>query len=246
MVHVDLICSSEYLPRVKLLVNHLALQKIRIRIRDKLPAKPTDRIIVLPAHLDEIEVPDGIEVVALYFDKPESGFSSDEAFHIPTWPARSSDHQVNELAALLKRPVRKTTQKDSSSDKAHPKKKGDPANRVALLTICIVAAVFYFSSGNSNQTREEETPTDESRLVEHEGEVYEMEFVRQASGEDLVISEGIVASPAVTPRIDAILISSAQMECFSVPFEPKFDLPLPSALAPSHAWCPAPPRCAVL
>ena len=246
MVHVDLICSSEYLPRVKLLVNHLALQKIRIRIRDKLPATPTDRIIVLPNHLDEIEVPDGIEVVALYFDKPESAFSSDEAFHIPTWPARSSDHQVNELAALLRRPVRKTTQKESSSDTAHTKKKSDPANRVALLTICIVAAVIYFSSGNTNQSPEEDTRTDESRLAEHPGEVYETEFVQQASREDLVINEGVVASSPATPRIDAILVSTAQMECFSVPFEPRFDLPLPSALAPSHAWCPAPPRCAVL
>ena len=132
MVYVDLICSSEYLPRVKLLVNHLNLQKIRIRVRDQIPTTPTERIIVLPNHLGEINIPKELEVVALYFDKPEATFTSHHNFHIPTWPARSSDHQVNELAALLKRPVNRTTQKSAQTAEKTKKRERAPANQIAL------------------------------------------------------------------------------------------------------------------
>ena len=236
MVYVDLICSNEYLPRVKLLVNHLSLQKIRIRVRDQMPAKPTDRVIVLPNHLDEVEIPEAVEVVALYFDKPEATFSSHQSFHIPTWPARSSDHQVNELAALLRRPVHRTTKKSTQSAQKTKKRERDPANRIALVSFFTVIAILYFFGG-TDEPQQQVTEEDRTQI-----EIARTFSETRSSGHNS--NEAFVSM--FSEEIDLVVVSEAYLICVNAQSELKFDLLLPFALTPSHAWCPAPPQCAWL
>ncbi|NKC01479.1 MAG: hypothetical protein GKR90_23680 [Pseudomonadales bacterium] len=94
--------------------------------------------------------------IALYFDKIDRKFAADHVFQIPTWPARSSDHQVNELASLLQKPIpitltKATNQSTSPSDAELRRSAGsqtktlrsESTNRVAVLTFIFLGVLFY-------------------------------------------------------------------------------------------------------
>ena len=285
MIHVDLICSPEYLPRVKLLVKHLGLQKIKVKVHHSMPDNPNPRLIALPNRLEPMDLPE--DSIALYFDKPESKITTTHVFHIPTWPARSSDHQVAELAALLKKPIpnrtkeqtrEQTKTKESTEQRAAIKlnkdqhqtraKPRDPAPRTAFIALAVVGFSLYLFSGQDEAPKESSRPIEDA---DHAIASTSSEANKEASAtrdssptttranpskREYKTDSGEDLSAAIPPRAPdahrefsegSLLVTTARMErCPTELFVPKFDPPLPSALAPSHAWCPAPPRCVAL
>ncbi|MEM7099224.1 MAG: hypothetical protein AAF541_13260 [Pseudomonadota bacterium] len=104
---LDIICEGEVTPRIQLLVDFLEDIDVSLKIRRKVPAKPSTPFLLLPTVRGSRfthSVPPG-ESVAIYLEDNTPLVPAHFQFAITNWPARSCDEQVRLLARYLKNPT---------------------------------------------------------------------------------------------------------------------------------------------
>lgn len=108
MVTVDLICDSEAEPRMRLLVRHMRRFDVRLKLHTSPPAVLSARVLcALSKRHPMPDLPEHVEPVAVVIDAHAISDLPDTPYRalIPNWPARSSDHEVYQLAQYLKTPL---------------------------------------------------------------------------------------------------------------------------------------------
>ena len=107
MLSVDLVCDSELLPRLQLLARHMESFDVKLRLHSNLhsdpPTHPLEVVILAPVKGKVIDSDHSEEnVIGLYLEPQQTEIEASYHVHIPTWPARSSDPDVEALAKHLK------------------------------------------------------------------------------------------------------------------------------------------------
>ncbi len=160
---IDLVCAEERLPLVRLLQTHLKLLDINLRVHEVMPDPPTPRAVLIP-HAGLPATLPGVEWAALYFDDTPPHPAVKHHFRIPTWPARSSDHDVRRLARFLQQPLLEQGA-GGQRDDARRRKPRTPSERlrdnaqgltVALLLAAMVVLLATTTSQNTSSAGNEE------------------------------------------------------------------------------------------
>ena len=105
MIHVDVVCEAEHLPRLKLLQTHMRSLNVELQIHETVPETCSNRLLIVPrqrnSKLTSLDVPDDCERIALFLDEQTEPIEADMQVTLHSWPARSSDRHVETLARHL-------------------------------------------------------------------------------------------------------------------------------------------------
>lgn len=122
MVRVDLIVESDEMPRVRLLQDHMRNLDVDLVLCEEEPDRPAPRRVIIPkasgSAFAELQKIPGVEYIALHLDERSRDIPADFGVRIPSWPGRSSDHDVRQLANYLHQPVEKPA--DKAAGKRQP------------------------------------------------------------------------------------------------------------------------------
>lgn len=108
MLHIDLVCDAELRPRLRLLQQHMQTLGVDLHLHTEIPEDLPPVLIVAPVpdsslKLNTLEDAEA-EIVALYLERQLPACTAAYEVHIPSWPARSSDPDVEALARYLTAP----------------------------------------------------------------------------------------------------------------------------------------------
>lgn len=108
MLHIDLVCDAELRPRLRLLQQHMQTLGVKLHLHTEIPVDLPPVLIVAPVpdsslKLNTLEDAEA-EIVALYLERQLPACAAAYEVHIPSWPARSSDPDVEALARYLTAP----------------------------------------------------------------------------------------------------------------------------------------------
>ena len=123
MVQVDLLVESDEMPRVRLLQDHMRKLNVDLILHEAEPDKPTPRRVFVPKAIGsaftELRKKPGVEYIALHLDERSHNIPADFSVRIPSWPGRSSDHDVLQLANYLQQPVEKPAGRQKPPHRSH-------------------------------------------------------------------------------------------------------------------------------
>ena len=185
----DLFCEQDITPRIELLIKHLGLLGVEISLRDSTHEPRSDPYLIIPKPFEsqwqptrtapELTLAKGDEAtnprcVAIYLDAETRQIEANFHVAIPTWPARSSDRTLVQLAQYLRRPdlaiLPATIETTTNPPRKHDAKMPHPAQRdntdrngryifVGLLAILIVVLFVPDEQQPSQQASNPQTPT---------------------------------------------------------------------------------------
>ena len=157
----DLLTDKEFLPRVTLLKEHLALLDIDLTIHTELPDEVSPRLIVVPALAEMAGWPEETEVIAIYLDVHAHRTLGALELDLHTWPARSSDREVERLAAYLKSPLKTAFDIDeASANRTQRRQRDRNTNIAAFFFVSGVVLVLILIINLSDSATQSEEPTD--------------------------------------------------------------------------------------
>ena len=157
MIDIPVLCDAEQLPRVRLLMTHMQSLGINLKLVEKADPQAACVLLIPRAKQTRLSVAasDDTTLIILYLDHDPEHIGGDLDFHIPAWPARSSDEDVVRLARAL-RSWRKAP-KDSTS---REKSRFDRNNVIAVAVIALTALGLYAltqTSGLDKAPEEQQT-----------------------------------------------------------------------------------------
>ena len=162
MVQVDLLVESDEMPRVRLLQDHMRKLDVDLVLHEAEPDKPTPRRVIVPKAIGsafaELRKKPGVEYIALHLDERSHNIPANFSVRIPSWPGRSSDHDVRQLANYLHQPVEKPAGKPAG--KRRPIGRSNAAVMAAFALLS--AALIGLASMESEKSAPNQGPLDES------------------------------------------------------------------------------------
>ncbi len=163
MIDIPVLCDAEHLPRVRLLMSHMQRLGINLELVEVADPQAVCVLLVPRASQSRLAVDAEAETtsIVLYLEQDAELIGGDLDFHIPAWPARSSDEDVRRLARALR-----TWRKDSAPSPAADKRRFDRNNVIALGVIALTVLGLYALTQTSNADREEDTETVEISSAE--------------------------------------------------------------------------------
>ena len=143
MVQVDMVCDPELLPRLRLLVKHMQLLDVRLKLHLETP-RPSPAVLLVAAteaYPIRVRRTADQDLIRVYLEAEAVQQPADYHIHIPTWPARSSDPAVEELAAHL---TRVTSSQHKSQRAAASLRREKRTNRLLLGSTLALLGLLVF------------------------------------------------------------------------------------------------------
>lgn len=142
MLHVDLLCDRELMPRLRLLEQYMETLDVRLHLHTEIPKPKPAVLIFAPAQTGATayENDQAVELIGLYLEvQPE--IEADYQVHIPSWPARSSDPDVEALAKFLHNPRIAAAQQRAKTAHLQAAKKREKARNIVSLVIAVAMLI---------------------------------------------------------------------------------------------------------
>ena len=157
MIAIPVLCEAENLPRVRLLKSHMERLGINLQLVDTIDPQ-ADRVLLVPrrthSRLTAVAAAPGTDAIVLYLDHDAESIEGNLEFHIPAWPARSSDEDVRRLARALR-----TRRSSTANPVATDKPRFDRNNVIALAALAVtVFGIYWLAQMGNSETRDEPEP----------------------------------------------------------------------------------------
>ena len=174
MVQVDLLVESDEMPRVRLLQDHMRKLNVDLILHEAEPDKPTPRRVFVPKAIGsaftELRKKPGVEYIALHLDERSHNIPADFSVRIPSWPGRSSDHDVLQLANYLQQPVEKPAGQPAGKSRPIDRTNAAVMAGLALLSAVLIglASMESEKSAPNQDPLVESLPTQEATDAHHD------------------------------------------------------------------------------
>lgn len=153
MVQVDLLVESDEMPRVRLLQDHMRKLGVDLVLHEEEPDRPAPRRVIVPKAFGsvfaELHKKPGVEYIALHLDERSQNIPADFSVRIPSWPGRSSDHDVRQLANYLHQPVEKPAGKPAGKRQPIDRTNAAVLAGFALLSTALIGVITLKSDDDA-------------------------------------------------------------------------------------------------
>ncbi|MEQ8693617.1 MAG: hypothetical protein RIC89_22625 [Pseudomonadales bacterium] len=213
MLHIDLVCDAELRPRLRLLQQHMQTLGVDLHLHTEIPEDLPPVLIVAPVpdsslKLNTLEDAEA-EIVALYLERQLPACTAAYEVHIPSWPARSSDPDVEALARYLTAPrVTKKFQEARRRQQIRARRQRKSGRN--LLVLLVLVLLF---AGLTQLELNENKPADETGVELAETQIpspAESQVPLNTTGEapddqaeEKVLPPARQATEQITPATDA-------------------------------------------